>query len=245
MPKKYYAVRIGRQTGIFETLKEFNNSVSGYPSSKGKSFKKLEDAEKYFKSTNSNEPVENKTYLEKEVKRLKKEKINIGSTVEAPSYKNEIWNKYNAMEDVMKKVKNGAIAYTDGSYNHDTGKYGYAAIYFSCKSAIPIIISGQRKDNKLKSVAGEFKAVEKAIEKAIEEKRNWIEIRYDCECVKYYSAEEAKIKNNIQEFKQYQNKIKKYSKNIIIIFSKVKAHDGDIFNTEADRHARAACKTKK
>lgn len=48
MAKKYYAVRKGKVTGIFETWDECKSSVDGYSGAEYKSFPNKEDAEEYL-----------------------------------------------------------------------------------------------------------------------------------------------------------------------------------------------------
>ena len=51
MSKKYYAVKVGMTTGIFETWEECKSSVEGYPGALYKSFKNLSDAYAYMERT--------------------------------------------------------------------------------------------------------------------------------------------------------------------------------------------------
>lgn len=46
--QKYYAVRVGRNTGIYNTWEECKEQVHGYPQARYKSFEKFEDAEKFM-----------------------------------------------------------------------------------------------------------------------------------------------------------------------------------------------------
>lgn len=48
MATKFYAVKKGLQTGIFNTWDECRNLVNGYPGAKYKSFKTLEEAQEYL-----------------------------------------------------------------------------------------------------------------------------------------------------------------------------------------------------
>jgi len=48
MPKKYYAVRSGRQTGIFSTWDECKRLVTGYPGAAYKGFATLEEAQAFL-----------------------------------------------------------------------------------------------------------------------------------------------------------------------------------------------------
>lgn len=49
MAKKYYAVKAGRKTGIFETWDEAKEQVHGFKNAIYKSFKTMEEAENYMK----------------------------------------------------------------------------------------------------------------------------------------------------------------------------------------------------
>ena len=48
MAKKYYAVKVGLSTGIFETWEECEASVKGYPGALYKSFKSKSEAYEYM-----------------------------------------------------------------------------------------------------------------------------------------------------------------------------------------------------
>lgn len=54
MKKKYYAVKRGKQTGLFMTWEECKKSVSGYPGAIYKAFSDIEDAKKYIRNDNDN-----------------------------------------------------------------------------------------------------------------------------------------------------------------------------------------------
>ncbi|MDO4458487.1 MAG: ribonuclease H family protein [Clostridia bacterium] len=51
MPKKYYAVKSGRKTGIFLTWSECKEQIDGFPSAVYKSFLKKEEAENWLNSS--------------------------------------------------------------------------------------------------------------------------------------------------------------------------------------------------
>ena len=51
MPKKYYAVRSGRETGIFDTWDECKRLVTGFKGAEYKSFTALADAQEYLART--------------------------------------------------------------------------------------------------------------------------------------------------------------------------------------------------
>lgn len=55
MAKKYYAVKNGRKTGIFDSWVETEGYVNGYPNAAYKSFSTLEDAKKFLSGSEVNQ----------------------------------------------------------------------------------------------------------------------------------------------------------------------------------------------
>lgn len=58
MPKKYYAVKKGRQTGIFTTWPDAQKVISGFSNAEFKSFVKREEAENYMTDTQAPKLIE-------------------------------------------------------------------------------------------------------------------------------------------------------------------------------------------
>lgn len=64
---KYYAVKLGRQTGIFETWREAEVQVKEFPNAKFKSFSSFEEAESYLEDSNQSQSsnlVEYEAYVD-------------------------------------------------------------------------------------------------------------------------------------------------------------------------------------
>ena len=64
---KYYAVKLGRQTGIFETWGEAEAQVKGFPNAKFKSFSSFEEAKSYLEDSNQSQSsnlVEYEVYVD-------------------------------------------------------------------------------------------------------------------------------------------------------------------------------------
>jgi ribonuclease HI len=55
-PKKWYAVRKGHRTGIFETWDECQAATAGFSGAQYKSFKSAEDAQAYLSGSSANGP---------------------------------------------------------------------------------------------------------------------------------------------------------------------------------------------
>lgn len=50
---KYYAVKVGKNTGIFTTWPECQENVHGFPGAEYKSFSNLEEAEAYIEKVST------------------------------------------------------------------------------------------------------------------------------------------------------------------------------------------------
>lgn len=64
---KYYAVKLGRQTGIFETWGEAEAQIKGFPNAKFKSFSSFEEAKSYLEDSNQSQSsnlVEYEAYVD-------------------------------------------------------------------------------------------------------------------------------------------------------------------------------------
>ena len=117
MAKKYYAVKVGLTTGIFETWEECKASVDGYPGALYKSFKTLAEAHAYMGWDGQQL---NLFDVADSLDDLMSEKIDYTpeQNEEAP--------------DTEKPFSNSltAVAYVDGSFNASTGVFGYGVVMF-------------------------------------------------------------------------------------------------------------------
>lgn len=134
-----------------------------------------------------------------------------------------------------------AVAYTDGSYNRNTGEYGYAAIMYIADKEIPM--SGKGKDvHNGWQVQGEITAVLAACEKAVELGVRSLEIRYDYTGVEHWAKGQWKAVKSYT--KDYVKKITNFMSILNISFVHVKAHTGEDGNTKVDILAKQACGVK-
>lgn len=98
--KKYYAVKIGKKPGIYETWNECELQIKGVSGAKYKSFSTMEEAEKY---------IVNEEEAAKEEKTV--DSINL-----------QVEQKLSALKD------DEVIAFVDGSYSSKEEKAGFGAI---------------------------------------------------------------------------------------------------------------------
>jgi ribonuclease HI len=134
---------------------------------------------------------------------------------------------------------NRAVAYVDGSYLHDIKIFSYGVVlfyqgheyHFSEKFNTPEIVS-------MRNVAGEIKGAEKAMRFCLENGISEVEIFHDYEGIaKWCTGEWKANKFGTQSYRDFFLSLRG---KLNVIFTKVRAHSGDIYNDMADRLARDA-----
>lgn len=129
--------------------------------------------------------------------------------------------------------------YVDGSYNKNTGYYGWAYV---CKDSDCIIYENSGSSTKASSIwniAGELSATMNAIKYAYKNSILYITIYHDYIGVAEWAEGRWKTKNVYTQ--QYVEFIKKYrSLGMNISFCKIKGHSGNFYNDRADELAKKA-----
>ena len=110
MPKKFYAVRKGRKTGIFTTWDECRAQVHGFPCAEYKSFLTMEDAKGFMELGMEGE---NKLPFD-----------------EDPKQPSNNTNSSIATNQITQNISNEPelVAYVDGSYDQSTKRFSYGMV---------------------------------------------------------------------------------------------------------------------
>lgn len=223
MGKKYYAVKVGRIPGIYQTWDEAKEQINGYSGAVYKEFTTLHDAEQFI--LESNEQASDN----------KKENVTSGDL------NNQIEEKIaNLSEDEV-------VAFVDGSYNVEKEKVGFGTIiiskggekYTSYKS-----FGKQFNENliALRNVFAELEGVKEAVLVAVNSNKTKITIYYDYKGIEIWATKKWKAKNEFtQNYIEFMQEKMKY---INIEFVKVPAHSGIIYNEEADALAKKSLLAK-
>ena len=193
MPNKYYAVRKGRRTGIFETWDECKKSVNGYAGAIYKSFVSMTEAERYL---------------------------------------NEDKSSY--------KPHSLCYAYVDGSFNADTGAYGYGGFLMNKGDKIPLQGNGHDPDMiSMRNVSGEILGSIAAIKKAFSLGIMDIDVYFDYKGIQKWADHEWKTnKEYTAQYQKYIDFVRNHG--MLIHFIKVAGHTGVEGNEEADKMAKRA-----
>lgn len=208
---KFYAVRYGREIGIFKTWDECKASVDRYPGAEYKSFPTEKEAKEYLGF-----------YMEDP-------KEEDGSNI---SENKDETAEFNLSDDE-------AIAYVDGSYNKAIEVYGIGVVFiannlverFSESGTDPVMLS-------MWNVAGETEAAMLAIKHAIKLGYQKLTIYHDYSGIAGWATTWQANKEGAKRYKAFVEDAKD---EIELYFKKVAAHTGVKYNEEADRLAKDGC----
>lgn len=211
MAVKYYAVKVGKVPGIYRTWDDCKNVVNGFPGAIYKSFTNIEDAERFAfgDSVGKDNKKENK-------KENKKDNNEIISDLTCATY-----------------------SFVDGSFNVNTGVYGYGG--FLVHNGQKYIIKGSGNDPEMASmrnVAGEILGCMEAVKLAISMGIKEIDIFYDYMGIEMWA--DGAWKRNKAGTMFYYDFMQEAKTKIKINFKKVKGHSGIDGNEEADQIAKSA-----
>ena len=216
--KKYYAVKAGRKTGIYETWDECKEQVHGYPTAEYKSFKSLDDAYAYMGYVDE---ADTPTLFDLH-----------GSTMVENESSTELKRENAAEQGEM-------VAYVDGSYNDLTKEFSYGMIVFFEEETIRDCKAYDDENLvSMRNVAGEIKGAEAAMRLALERKCKKLHIYHDYEGIAKWPLGEWKA--NKEGTIAYRDFYKSITPELSVTFHKVTGHSGDKYNDEADRLAKSA-----
>lgn len=214
--QKFYAVRVGKTPGIYQTWSQAEEQVKGFSGAEYKSFSTEEEAIKYI------------SFEEK------KESSNILAETSIENQKIDL---------EIKSLQDGeVIAFVDGSYSLDVDgkeKYSFGVLLITNESEDSLYKAFVDKAYmESRNIAGEIEGVKQAILWAINSNKQKIKIFYDYEGIEKWATKEWKAKVQISQ--EYSKFFDEKSKLINIEFEHVKAHSGIVYNEKADELAKRA-----
>ncbi len=215
MAKKYYAVKQGRETGIFTTWDACKAQVMGYSGAVYKSFPTLEEAQAYlFGDVGAANAVSKNTAAEA---------VNQSEAI-----------------DLNKLPQGEMVAYVDGSFLLKERRYAFGAVIFY--EGKEYRFSGSDNDADLadmRNVAGEIMGAERAMAFALEQSVHVLHIYHDYEGIARWCLGEWQAKKpGTQAYRDAYRNAK--AAGLDVRFHKVKGHSGDTYNEVADQLAKSA-----
>ncbi len=223
MPKKFYAVRKGRKTGIFTTWDECRAQVHGFPCAEYKSFPTMEAAKDFMEFGMEGE-----------------NQMPFGDSEQSCDNQDSSMVSNQTMPNAaITPNEPELVAYVDGSYDQSTKRFSYGMV---------ILENGEEKTfNKsfsdpslagMRNVAGEIMGARAAMEYAIANDKKKLVIYHDYEGIAKWPLGIWKTnKEGTIAYKAYFDEAKT---KVSIRFQKVKGHSNDKYNDYADKLAKQA-----
>lgn len=146
-------------------------------------------------------------------------------------------------EVAIYEPKTDITIYVDGSFDENTGVYGYGyVVLFDDGTVKKFYGAGNNKEPAmLRNVAGEMLAAMHAVKFAIKNNCKSVLICYDYSGIECWATGEWKAKNSLTS--KYARAMQGWKKEIDIHFQKVAAHTGVEFNEMVDQLAKYAVNT--
>lgn len=226
---KFYAVRRGRKTGIFENWDECREHVSGFAGAEYKSFASRTEAEAFL----AEEASDGEEASESGVKVEKPKKKRMTAKEKEEYYKS-------VAESLVNEVPKGRmLAYTDGSYDEKSKRYSCGCVMITKEGVFTYSSAGSVPEAvPERNVAGELTAAMYAVKKAASSGIGSIVIYHDYYGVSKWFKKEWKARSFCSL--RYLDFMEKYRSQMDISFVKVAGHTGDPLNEYADILAKAA-----
>ena len=213
--KKYYAVKKGKITGIFDNWDSCRESVDGFPGAEYKGFSTLAEAEAYLGTRDdagANAPVKT------------------GVELHASEQKEKVYYLPSDTDEL--------VAYVDGSYEDSLKKYAFGCVFILPDGRIYTEYGNgdQEKSLQHRNVTGEMLGAMYAVKTAMLNEFSGIELRYDYQGIEKWVTGEWRAKTELTQ--KYAKAMRDWEKDISIRFTKVAAHTNVEYNELADKMAK-------
>ena len=217
--KKYYCVRKGKVTGVFDSWDNCKTSVEGYPNAEFKGFATLEEAKNYLG-----------------------EQYALRFDCSVSSAHEEMPPAHRRIAEAVPAHKlpeeGQLLAYVDGSYNDAVKKYAFGCVFILPDGRIFAEYGNGDNEQSLqhRNVTGEMLGAMFAVRFAMLNGFSGLELRYDYEGIEKWVTGEWRAKTELTG--KYAEAMRKWGKDIKLHFTKVPAHSNVYYNELADKLAK-------
>ncbi len=208
MAKKYYAVRRGKITGVFDKWEECKAAVDGYPGAEYRGFSTLKEALEFAGLRSGSAEGQ------------RADSVQSGSAEERLPREGEL------------------LAYVDGSYEDSIRKYAFGCVFILPDGRIYTEYGNGDNEKSLqhRNVTGEMLGAMFAVSFAMRNGFSRIEICYDYQGIEKWVTGEWR--SNTELTQKYTQAMRAWGTRIGIRFTKVAAHTNVKYNELADRLAK-------
>ena len=219
---KYYGVKRGLVPGVYTSWDECKAQVDGFSGAEYKSFKTEEEANDYVNIEKDNAQA----------------LIDMGICyTDVPN--SEFKSKESVEPDVSKSDDDldKPYAFVDGSFNPDTGVYGYGGYLFDGTTKYPLQGNGRNPEMaSMQNVAGEIEGSMAAVRKAEELGIREMTMFYDYQGIEQWAT--GQWKTNKDSTRAYAEFMKPENRSVSLSFVHTKGHSGIEGNEIADAMAK-------
>lgn len=224
---KYYGVKKGLVPGVYTSWDECKAQVDGFSGAEYKSFKTEAEANDYVNLEKENAEKENSDNVQ--------DLVDMGICYTAVP-------KSESKEFVEPAVLKDAdldkpYAFVDGSFNPDTGVYGYGGYLFDGTTKHPLQGHGSNPEMaSMRNVAGEIEGSMAAVRKAEELGIREMTMFYDYQGIEQWAT--GQWKTNKDSTRAYAEFMKPENRSVGLSFVHTKGHSGIEGNEIADVMAK-------
>lgn len=229
--KKFYAVKVGKKPGIYQTWNECKENVHGFPGAIYKSFKTIAEAEEFMSlganyNNNKTSGAANGTA-----------KKAAGSKDTSAEVKLPVGASLAEFLEANRTCE--VVAFVDGSFDIATKRYACGVVLLHGDQLIEMSESFFDEEmSTMRNVSGEIEGSMHAMKYCIENGIKSIDIYFDYEGIEKWALGMWKTnKNGTKNYKAYYDSIKDI---LEVHFHKVKGHSGNPGNDKADELAKRA-----
>lgn len=230
MAKKYYAVRVGHNPGIYVTWSDCKMQVKGFPGAQYKSFPTEVEAKAYMGSINIPKSARNKPT------RTGTKKTS-ASTSKRMSVGEYLTTQTDNISQIVELDPCEIRAFIDGSFDKRKGVVGSGGVMLIGTEEVEFSLSSIDPNHVAYwNVSGELLAALHVVDYALDHGYASCSLYYDYMGIEMWATGRWNTNNPLTT--NYVKRMKKASKQLRIDFHKVKAHSGIAYNDRADALAK-------
>ena len=218
--KKYYAVKKGKTTGVFESWDQCRDAVEGVSGAQYRGFASMEEALEYLGDSAAELTRDsNVTALRTGREEMYPTKVKADGKKDLPA-------------------EGELLVYVDGSYDDSIKKYAFGCVFLLPDGRIYTEYGNGNNEKSLqhRNVTGEMLGAMYAVKFAMNNNFQAVEIRYDYQGIESWVTGEWRSKTELTQ--KYAASMKEWGKGISIRFTKVAAHTNVTYNELADKMAK-------
>ena len=230
MAKKYYAVRVGHNPGIYVTWSDCEMQVKGFPGAQYKSFPTEVEAKAYMGSINTPKSARNKPTRTgtKKTSASTSKRMSVGEYLKIQT---------DNISQIVESDPCEIRAFIDGSFDKRKGVVGSGGVILLGAEEVEFSLSSTEPNHVAYwNVSGELLAALHVVDYALDHGYASCSLYYDYMGIEMWATGRWNTNNPLTT--NYAKRMKKASKQLHIDFHKVKAHSGIAYNDRADALAK-------